>query len=84
MYRFFLLPLACFTLFIPPLKSDEVAPSQQSVYMKKDFSYLLGKTKFSDDLLQMHFTLYAGYVKNVNLLLDQIFRVVFRKQRERS
>lgn len=42
-------------------------------YKAKDFSYLLGKTPgFSDKLLNMHFTLYAGYVKNTNELSNLI------------
>lgn len=39
-------------------------------YQAKDFSYLFGMPGFSDQLLQMHFTLYNGYVKNTNLLLN--------------
>jgi Fe-Mn family superoxide dismutase len=80
MYKFFLLPVVYFSLFGFALQSEEVMASQQSVYMKKDFTYLLGKTKFSDDLLQMHFTLYEGYVKNVNLLLDQISQLSSQKK----
>jgi Fe-Mn family superoxide dismutase len=38
-------------------------------YMTKDFSGLLGMEGFSDTLLNNHFTLYQGYVKNTNKLL---------------
>lgn len=41
------------------------------MYQEKDFSSLLGIEGFSDTLLQNHFKLYAGYVKNVNALLEQ-------------
>ncbi len=41
-------------------------------YQPKDFSYLFGMPGFSDQLLKMHFQLYQGYVKNVNLLLNRI------------
>ena len=36
------------------------------MYEAKDFSHLLGTTGFSDDLLNNHFKLYEGYVKNTN------------------
>ena len=41
-------------------------------YTAKDYSSLIGMTGFSDSLLKMHFTLYAGYVKNTNELLAKI------------
>ncbi|MFA5934374.1 MAG: Fe-Mn family superoxide dismutase [Candidatus Paceibacterota bacterium] len=41
-------------------------------YEQKDFSYLLGIQGFSDILLANHFSLYGGYVKNTNLLLEKI------------
>ncbi|MCB1181669.1 MAG: superoxide dismutase [Chlamydiia bacterium] len=39
-------------------------------YAAKDFSTLLGMEGFSDYTLNTHFTLYKGYVKNTNLLLE--------------
>lgn len=42
------------------------------VYEAKDFSYLIGMKGFSNDALNLHFTLYNGYVKNTNLLLDTL------------
>lgn len=39
------------------------------LYKAKDFSQLLGMPGFSDKMLNQHFTLYQGYVKNTNLLL---------------
>lgn len=42
-------------------------------YQIKDFSYLLGKLDgINDSLLQMHFTLYQGYVKNTNALVEAL------------
>src|SRR5580700_8236490 len=41
-------------------------------YQAKDYSSLLGMLGFSDALLKMHFQLYQGYVKNTNLLLNQL------------
>ena len=41
-------------------------------YVAKDYSGLLGMPGFSDELLQMHFTLYEGYVKNSNELLAKL------------
>lgn len=43
-----------------------------SAYAPRDFSHLLGTPGFSDKLLNDHFTLYQGYVKNTNALLEQI------------
>ncbi len=41
-------------------------------YKEKDFSYLIGMKGFSDKMLKMHFSLYAGYVKNTNLILNDL------------
>ena len=38
------------------------------MYEKKDYSDLLGLDGFSDELLNNHFTLYAGYVTNTNTI----------------
>lgn len=40
------------------------------MFTPKDFSHLIGLDGFSDDLLRNHFTLYEGYVKNTNALLE--------------
>ena len=41
-------------------------------YEAKDFSHLLGLAGFSDTLLNNHFTLYQGYVKNTNALSESL------------
>jgi Fe-Mn family superoxide dismutase len=49
------------------------SPGQESKpYVAQDFSRLKGMKGFSDQLLEQHFTLYQGYVKNTNLLLEQL------------
>lgn len=40
------------------------------MYKAKDYSHLIGLPGFSDILLTNHFTLYQGYVNNVNTLSD--------------
>lgn len=50
------------------------------MYEAKNFSNLLGLEGFSDTLLNNHFTLYQGYVTNVNLLMKKIGEI--RKERE--
>ena len=40
------------------------------MYKARDFTSLLGTAGFSDALLKAHFTLYEGYVTNVNKLGD--------------
>jgi Fe-Mn family superoxide dismutase len=42
------------------------------LYQAKDYTRLLGMNGFSDILLNNHFKLYQGYVKNVNLILDKL------------
>lgn len=39
-------------------------------YTPKDYSNLLGTPGFSDELLNNHFTLYQGYVKNTNSVAE--------------
>ena len=41
-----------------------------AIYTTKDFKHLVGLTGFSDVLLTNHFTLYEGYVKNTNALIN--------------
>jgi superoxide dismutase, Fe-Mn family len=41
-------------------------------YAPQNFSHLLGMPGFSDSLLEMHFKLYEGYVKNANDLLAKL------------
>lgn len=48
------------------------AETKSKEYVAKDFSYLKGMKGFSDALLSMHFTLYQGYVKNTNLILNEL------------
>lgn len=51
-------------------KKEKGLPYKSIEYQPKDFSHLLGMPGFTEDLLKMHFTLYGGYVKNTNLLIQ--------------
>jgi Fe-Mn family superoxide dismutase len=42
------------------------------IYETKKFEHLLGIAGFSEVMLKNHFTLYEGYVKNVNKLLEYL------------
>lgn len=42
------------------------------MYEAKSYTHLLGVQGFSDTLLTNHFTLYQGYVNNVNILLEKM------------
>lgn len=42
------------------------------LYQPKNYDHLLGTSGFSDQLLKNHFTLYQGYVKNVNILNEEL------------
>lgn len=44
----------------------------QSNIQAKDFSRLIGMKGFSDTLLNNHFKLYQGYMKNTNMLLEKL------------
>ncbi len=41
-------------------------------YTQKDFGHLKGLAGFGDALLDLHFTLYGGYVTNTNALREQM------------
>lgn len=41
-----------------------------------DFSHILGTPGFSDNLLNTHFSLYLGYVKNTNTMSDKLKELV--------
>ena len=41
-------------------------------YEPKTYDHLLGTPGFSDQLLKNHFTLYQGYVKNVNIMNEEL------------
>lgn len=45
-------------------------------YEAKNFDHLLGTPGFSDQLLKNHFTLYQGYVTNVNKLTETLAAMV--------
>lgn len=51
----------------------------QSSYKAKQFD-LSGLKGISDETLKMHFGLYEGYVKNSNLLMEQISAITRKKQ----
>jgi len=42
------------------------------MYLVKKFEHLLGLSGFSDTMLKNHFTLYEGYVNNVNTLMRKM------------
>ncbi|MBA4079093.1 MAG: hypothetical protein C0508_28945, partial [Cyanobacteria bacterium PR.023] len=44
-------------------------------YPVQDFKHLLGLTGISDKTLEIHFKLYAGYVKNTNDLNEKIIEL---------
>jgi Fe-Mn family superoxide dismutase len=67
-----------FIIFMVPLfhiladKPKAESPSNQIEYKPKVYKHLLGMEGFSDDLLNIHFTLYQGYVANTNLIQNEI------------
>jgi len=58
---------------VVPKISDKVKKSLQAGdYKPKDFSHLIGMKGFSKELLELHFGLYNGYVKNTNALNQRL------------
>lgn len=57
-----------------------VSATEVKAYVAQDFSRLKGMKGFSDKLLEQHFALYQGYVKNTNLLLDQMTQMLQKQQ----
>jgi Fe-Mn family superoxide dismutase len=51
-----------------------------SAFAPQDFSKLKGMPGFSDKALDLHFALYQGYVKNTNLLLEQLQQLAAQNQ----
>ncbi len=49
-------------------------------YTAKDYGSLLGTPGFSNEALNLHFTLYNGYVKNVNLILSELANLTAQKK----
>lgn len=57
------------------MTAPENHPDAMQPYKAKDYSYLLSMPGFSDHALNMHFTLYRGYVKNTNLFFSLLNRL---------
>ena len=49
-------------------------------FVPQDFSALKGMKGFSDKALELHFTLYQGYVKNTNLLAQELAKMAAQNQ----
>jgi Fe-Mn family superoxide dismutase len=65
----------------PEAAKGKVAVSGVSMsYAPLDFSKLKGMPGFSDKALDLHFALYQGYVKNTNLLLEQLKQMTAQNQ----
>lgn len=56
--------IALFVCFLSPFLSAD--------YQAKNYSHLLGMPGFNDELLQMHFKLYEGYIKNTNEISEKL------------
>ena len=51
-------------------------------YEAKDYSNLIGMEGFSETLLKNHFTLYQGYVTNINKLAELLAAMLKEGKRE--
>lgn len=50
------------------------------MYEPKNFDYLLGLKKLSDNALKIHFLLYQGYVSNVNKIIEALRKMTEEKK----
>jgi superoxide dismutase, Fe-Mn family len=62
-------------LILVMVATVKLAGAAPTAYSAKDFSRLKGMPGFSDQALQLHFTLYQGYVKNTNILLEELSKI---------
>lgn len=71
MKKFFIVSLIALSLLFLNLT---VTPGEEAkpVYEAKDYSSLLGMPGFSDTMLQNHFKLYEGYVKNFDIIINKL------------
>lgn len=76
--RLILVILAMVSLFI--LWACGPAVTEDKPYTAMEFGKLKGMPGFSDKLLDMHFTLYQGYVKNTNLLAGELAKLAAQGQ----
>lgn len=59
-------------VFSEPSEQANLNKDPGVTYTAKDFQHLKGMQGFSSALLDLHFTLYQGYVKNTNLILQEL------------
>lgn len=64
--------MSYFAFLLPALLSVQALFAAVESYPVQNYSHLFGMAGFSDSLLQMHFKLYEGYVKNANDLLAKL------------
>ncbi len=53
-------------------KPEELTAIPVTLIQAKDFSKLIGMNGFSETLLNNHFKLYQGYVKNTNAIIEKL------------
>lgn len=66
MFKFFSCFLLFSSFFLGKVKAEEGG------FVARDFSSLLEMPDWNQSLLELHFKLYQGYVKNTNLLLSDL------------
>jgi superoxide dismutase, Fe-Mn family len=64
---------------VEQLLKKGVTVMAQTTYKAKQFKFS-GLQGISDETLKMHFALYEGYVKNTNLLMEQISEITHKKK----
>jgi superoxide dismutase, Fe-Mn family len=65
-------------LSIPQTKEDEMARGKIKAYKEQSFDHLHGLDGISDEQVAEHLKLYSGYVKQVNLLNQELTEMLAR------
>lgn len=67
--------LGASTLSAKTIKREAESKPTTDRYNAKDYSKLMGMDGFSENALKMHLTLYEGYVKNTNKLMNTLSQI---------
>ena len=72
--------VACLALLVAPGAGGQSPSAGPKPFAALDFSKLKGMQGFSDKALDLHLTLYQGYVKNTNLLWEELQKLAEQNQ----
>lgn len=80
MPRSIIVMVACLGLLLSCGAGGQSPTEGPKPFAAQDFSRLKGMKGFSDQALDLHFALYQGYVKNTNLLWEELKKLAEQNQ----